>query len=109
VAYRLALASAVLAAGVGLAAAPTAAADPGVNYADYVYFSYLKDHGLRLDNPKQLKDIGLSICHALDDGLPWQRVGNNVMGYGATQQQAMVEIQGAVTAYCPRNQHRLTP
>jgi hypothetical protein len=101
------LASGVLAAGLALAVTPMAAADPGVNYADYVYFSYLKDHGLRLDNPKQLKDIGLSICHALDDDLPWQRVGSNVMGYGLTEQQATVEIQGAVTAYCPRNQHRL--
>jgi hypothetical protein len=106
---RSALASAVLIAGVCVAAAAPAAADPGVDYTDYLYFSYLHDHGLSLTHPKQLKSAALGICRALDDGQSWQDVGSGLVDEGATAQEASVQIQGAATAYCPWDQKLLVP
>jgi hypothetical protein len=103
-----ALASAVLIAGVSVAAAAPAAADPGVDHTDLVYFDYLHDHGLSLEHPKQLKSAALGICHALDDGQTWQDVGSGLVDDGATTHEATVQIQAAATAYCPWDQKLLT-
>ena len=104
---RLLQASLVSAAAVlaAVSAAP-ASATPTPN-SDYLYFDFLQDHGVSIDQLETLTTTAGEICQGFDAGKSFGEVGAALMQRGADPHEATIQIFGAVDAYCPGNTHLL--
>ena len=94
--------TAIVAAGIGAAAA-IAAAGPAAATANDQFVGYVESIGITIDSPQAVLTVANNVCAALGDGQSAVSIGRNILSQNKiTTEQAAEFVVASVKTFCPQ-------
>jgi Protein of unknown function (DUF732) len=98
-------ATAITAAGLGLAAVGGAATASALGSVDDEFLAAIDDEGIAYDSPRVAISNAYYVCGAIDDGADPVDLGDEILAStDLTTHQAAVFVVESVYNYCPENE-----